>query len=282
MVAVITGAAGGIGEGLARAAADRGMKLVLADIDSGSLDALVAALTADGTQALAIPTDVTDPAALDRLFAATIARFGQVDMLINNAGIEMLGNAWELSVDQWERIVRINVLGVVHGVRAFGAHMAASGRRAHIANVASIGGFGMMPVQTPYIMSKHAVLSFTECLFLEFQRTAPLVKVSAILPGPVATDIFRDAPGGSNPANVDHHRAAMSTMLDAHGMSPREAGTTILTQVLEGRFWVSTHPEMMREAAAKRAAHLAELDDPFLNSDADRILGPAEPIGRPA
>jgi NAD(P)-dependent dehydrogenase (short-subunit alcohol dehydrogenase family) len=271
-VAVITGAASGIGNGIARAAAARGMKLVLADIAAEALQAFAAELEAAGVQALAVPTDVTDPAAIDALAARTHEHFGDVRLLVNNAGIEMLGLAWELSAAQWERIVRINILGPIHGTRAFAGAMVKSGKPGFIANVSSLGGLAMMPEQTPYILSKHATLSFTECLFLEMARAAPQIRVSAILPGPVATRIFSDAAPATT-AGSGRHRAVMEHILTAHGMTSLDAGKTILEQIGQGKFWVATHPDMLAQSAQARAGHLANLSDPSLKPEALVILG---------
>jgi NAD(P)-dependent dehydrogenase (short-subunit alcohol dehydrogenase family) len=260
-VAVITGAAGGIGRGVARAAAAQGMRLVLADIAAGPLQAIADELTATGAQVLAVPTDVADPGALDRLADAAFERFGAVRLLVNNAGIEMLGASWELSAEQWKRAMDINVLGPVNGVRAFAPRMIADTNPSTIVNVASIGALVQRAGQTPYIMSKHATLSFTECLFLEMKEAAPHIQVAAVLPGPVATRIFADAPGGDNPATVDQQRSDMSTIV-AEGLDPDEAGRMILEQAAAGRFWIATHPEGLRTAADRRIAFLTGLGDP--------------------
>jgi NAD(P)-dependent dehydrogenase (short-subunit alcohol dehydrogenase family) len=272
-VAIITGAAGGIGEGLARVAADLGMRLVLADIAVDRLHDVADQLAATGSEVLPVTTDVRDPAALDRLAHEAYEHFGEVRLLINNAGIEALGYTWELTAEHWNRVIDINVLGVIHGVRAFAGRMVAAGKPAFISNVSSIGGLSMMPVQTPYILSKHAVLSFSECLYLEMEQAKAPIRVSAVLPGPVATRIFEDAPGGSNPASVDFHRAAMSAALSQQGMTPVEAARLIIDQIAEGRFWVSPHPEMMAESATRRAAHLAALARPELAPQAHLLLG---------
>jgi short-subunit dehydrogenase len=274
-VAVITGAARGLGKGIAQAAAARGMSLVLADIDQNMLAATAAEFTAAGVETFAIPTDVTDPTALDRLAEASYDRFGAVRLLVNNAGIEMLGNCWELSAAQWEQAIRVNVLGPIHGVRAFGARMVAAQAPAYVLNIASLAAVSTMPVQTPYIASKHALLSFSECLFLEMQRAAPMIRVAVALPGPIATRIFADAAVGGNPASVDHHRAAMEGALAAIGMTPQAAAETILQQLIAGQFWIATHPEMLAEAAQRRARHLATLANPQLQQEAEAILGPA-------
>jgi NAD(P)-dependent dehydrogenase (short-subunit alcohol dehydrogenase family) len=271
-VAVITGAAGGIGEGLARVAAELGMRLVLADIAEDRLRHVADELAAKGSEVLAVTTDVRDAAALDRLADAAYERFGAVRLLINNAGIEALGFTWELSAEQWNRVIDINILGVIHGVRAFAGRMIAAAQPSFIVNVASIGGLSMMPVQTPYIMSKHAVLSFSECLYLEMEQAGAPIRVSAVLPGPVATRIFQDAPGGSNPDSIAFHRAAMSAALSEQGMTPLDAARLILNQVAEGKFWVSPHPEMMQATANRRAAHLAALATPALTAEGRSLL----------
>ena len=272
-VAVITGAAGGIGEGLAHVAADVGMRLVLADIAEDRLHKVADELAATGSEVLAVTTDVTNAAALDHLADEAYERFGEVRLLINNAGIEALGFTWELSADQWNRVIDINILGVIHGARAFAGRMIAAGQPGFIVNVASIGGLSMMPLQTPYILSKHAVLSFSECLYLEMEQVKAPIRVSAVLPGPVATRIFEDAPGGSNPQSIGYHRAVMAAALSEHGMTPTDAARMILDQVAEGKFWVSPHPEMMQESAGRRAAHLAALATPTLTAEGRSLLG---------
>ena len=199
-VAVITGAGAGLGEGLARRAADLGMKLVLADIAQDRVDALAEALRAGGTEVLALAVDVSKAEALDELAAKTHARFGDVRLLINNAGVETIGNSWELTAAQWDRTLDINIHGVVHGVRAFAPRMLQAGEPAYIANLASVGAFGQMPLQTAYMVTKHAVQAFSECLYLEMQLQDKPIHVSSIIPGMVKTRIFDDAvPSGEDP-----------------------------------------------------------------------------------
>lgn len=271
-VAVITGAGSGIGEGLARHAATLGMKVVLADISLARSEAVAQEIRAAGGEALSIETDVSDPTALDRLAASVHERWGDVRLLVNNAGIETLGFSWELSVADWERTLGVNIHGVIHGVRAFAPRMIASGKPAFIANVSSVGGLSMMPLQTSYILSKHAVLSYSECLSMEMQLINSAVQVSAILPGLVATRIFGDA--SSSPADMaTQHRELMHGMLQDAGISPREAASRIFTQIADGEFWVSTHPEMTAEFARNRAAHLAGLQRPQVTPEVLAILG---------
>jgi NAD(P)-dependent dehydrogenase (short-subunit alcohol dehydrogenase family) len=270
--AVITGAGSGIGEGIARHAAALGMRVVLADIVLDRAERVAEDIRAAGGQAIAVRTDVTDPAELDRLADRAYAEFGDVTLLVNNAGIETLGFVWELSVERWEQTLGVNIHGVIHGVRAFAPRMLKSARETYIANVSSVGGLGMMPVQTPYILSKHAVLSFTECLYLEMQLQPKPVNVSVVLPGPVATRIFEDANGADAEQVVAGHREIMRRMLVDQGITPVEAGEIILDGIAARQFWVSTHPDMTAEFARRRADHLAGLTDPAMNAEMRAIM----------
>ena len=127
-------------------------------------------------------------------------------------------------------------------------------------------GLGMMPIQTSYMMSKHAILSFSECLYLEMQLKKANVQVSAVLPGPVATRIFADAKGTDDPM-IAHHRESMRQFLEAQGITPVEAAKRIFTQIAAGEFWVSTHPEITRMMADGRVRYLTGLNKPALNED---------------
>lgn len=256
-VAVITGAGSGIGAGLARETAALGMKVVLADIAADRIAAVAAEIEGGGGLALAVPTDVADPAALERLAAQACEAFGDVTLLVNNAAIEAVGYSWEISAAAWERILDINIHGVVHGVRAFAPRMLAAGRPACIANVSSIGGISTLPMQTPYILSKHAVLSFSECLYLEMQLAKAPIQISVVLPGPVATRIFEDLPDPAPGADAALHHRLMRQMLSGEGITGGEAARRILAGIAAGQFWVSTHPEMCDFMAKSRADYLA-------------------------
>jgi NAD(P)-dependent dehydrogenase (short-subunit alcohol dehydrogenase family) len=272
-VAVITGAGSGIGEGLARTAAELGMQVVLADVAPERGERVAAEIRASGGAALALPVDVADPAALDRLAAAVHERLGDVRLLVNNAGIETLGLSWELPAEVWERSLRINVHGVIHGVRAFAPRMLAAGQPAYIANVASIGALGVMPIQTAYIVSKHAVLAFSECLRLEMELVRAPVSVSAVLPGPISTRIFDEAATGRDRAAIEGHRKAMNAMIRGPGsITGKHAAERILAGVAAKQFFVSTHPELTAQMAKGRAEQLAALATPVLNEASRRLL----------
>lgn len=270
-VAVITGAGAGLGEGLARRVAALGMTVVVADIDIARAEAVAAAIIVQGGQAQAVRVDVSKPEALDELADWVYARHDEVRLLINNAGVETIGNTWELSPELWERTLNINVHGVVHGVRAFVPRMLASKSPSYLGNLASVGAFGQMPLQTAYIVSKHAVQALTECLYLELQLKEAPISVSSIIPGMVKTRIFDDAKPSSDPVAARHQEVMRSTMA-AYGMELDAACETILAQMAEGRFWVSTQPEMTDNIANNRARFLLEKEAPMLTAETRGLL----------
>jgi NAD(P)-dependent dehydrogenase (short-subunit alcohol dehydrogenase family) len=165
-VAVITGAGAGIGAGLARHAARLGMTVVLADIDANAVTGLRDELAAAGAIAVDAVCDVRDPDAVAGLAARVYSDLGPVRLLVNNAGVEQFGYLWDTPVENWNRLIDINISGVFHGVRAFLPKMIDAGAPAWVWNLSSIGGVAVVPLQAPYIMSKHAVLALTECLQL--------------------------------------------------------------------------------------------------------------------
>lgn len=266
-VAVITGAASGIGEALARhAACELGMKVVLADIAEQPLQQLASVLSEQGCEVLAVRTDVSDSASMTELATKARSHFGDVTLLINNAGIEAMGFSWEIPAALWDKILKVNIHGVVNGVNAFAGAMIDSGKPCVIANMSSIAGVSVAPIQASYVMSKHAVLAFTECLHLEMGMKSAAVQVSAVLPGPVKTKIFDSVDEHDDPIVAGNHRA-MVDLLAANGMAPDAAAETIFEQLARGEFWVSTHPDMLAMMAQQRAANLSSLATPAMDTD---------------
>jgi NADP-dependent 3-hydroxy acid dehydrogenase YdfG len=253
-VAVITGAASGIGAGLARECVRRGMKVVLADRDAKKLDAVAAGLAG---HALAVPTDVTDPAALEALAGAAYAGFGQVDLLFNNAGVMTTGLSWEISAQAWRQALDINIGGIVNGLRAFVPRLVAAGRPARIVNTASVGGFLPSPLMAPYSATKFAVVALSESLAGELAMLKSPVGVSLLAPGPVKSDIFHVQPTAASRAFVDQ----MSAMLEAHGLTADQFAPLVLDAVDRGDYWIIPQPEALdagwqarNEAIAARRA----------------------------
>lgn len=270
--AVVTGAGSGIGEGIARVAASLGMNVVLADVSRDRIEQVAASIDPTGASVLPVVTDVTDIAALERLADAAYDRFGEVRLVVNNAGIETIGFSWEIPDETWDRLLSINVRGVVHGSRIFARRMLEGGKTGYISNVASIGALGMMPTQAPYMMSKHAVLSFTECLYLEMQLKKAPIHVSAVLPAQVATRIFEDAPADRGSGFVERQREMMHAMITQIGVTPERAGELILDGIAAGDFWVSTHPETTAQIAKTRSEYLAALARPALAEQARALV----------
>ncbi len=274
-VAVITGAGAGIGAGLARHAARIGMTVVLADIDVKAVAALRDELTAAGGVAVDAVCDVRDPEAVLALAERTYRDVGPVRLLVNNAGVEQFGYLWDTPVENWNRVVDINISGVFHGVRAFLPKMIDAGAPAWVWNLSSIGGVAAVPLQTPYIMSKHAVLALTECLQLEVQHAGHHhIHVQAVLPGAVVSKIFESA-GGVNEGDVKAAESQRDAMLDikADAMDPVAAAEVVFEQATEGRFYLLTQPDYVGSAMAERAEVLVSQRPPALRSS--RRFNPA-------
>jgi len=266
-VAVITGAGAGIGAGLARHAARLGMTVVLADIDAAAIAQLRGELTETGAAAFDFHCDVRDPEALERLAEHVYHDIGPVRLLVNNAGVEQFGYLWDIPVENWNRVVDINISGVYHGVRAFMPRMLATDEPAWVWNLSSIGGVAVVPLQAPYIMSKHAVLALTECLRLEVQHAGhdDHIQVQAVLPGAVVSNIFESA-GGVDGGDVAVAESQRSAMLDikAEAMDPIAAAEAVFDQAAEGRFYLLTQPDYVGSAMVERAEVLVSQRPPTL------------------
>lgn len=264
-VAVITGAGHGIGAGLARHAAALGMTVVLVDVDA----AAIAALRDELPGSVDLVCDVRDPTALEEVAAQVYSEVGPVRLLVNNAGVEQFGYLWDTPVTNWDRLVAINVSGVFYGIRAFLPRMIATDAPAWVWNLSSIGGVAAVPLQTPYIMSKHAVLALTECLRLEVELAghADRIHVQAVLPGAVKSNIF-EAAGGVDDGDVGAAESQRAAMLDikAEAMDPLEAARVVFDQSAAGDFYLLTQPEYVGNAMSERAAVLADRRAPVLRT----------------
>lgn len=264
-VAVITGAGNGIGAGLARHAAALGMTVVVVDIDAPA----IAALREELPGSVDLACDVRDPEALERLAAHVCSAVGPVRLLVNNAGIEQFGYLWDTPVANWDRLVAINVSGVFYGIRAFLPHMIAADTPSWVWNLSSIGGVAAVPLQAPYIMSKHAVLALTECLRLEVDLAghADRIHVQAVLPGAVKSNIF-EAAGGVEDGDVGAAESQRAAMLDikAEAMDPLEAARVVFDQSAAGEFYLLTQPEYVGNAMSERAAILVDRRAPVLRT----------------
>ncbi|WNG79691.1 SDR family NAD(P)-dependent oxidoreductase [Mycobacterium sp. ITM-2016-00316] len=270
-IAVITGAGAGIGAGLARHAHSLGMTVVLVDVDERAASALRNELVADGGTAHVKVCDVRDPEAMAELAERVYRDIGPVRLLVNNAGVEQFGYLWDTPVANWQRVMDINVSGVFHGVRAFLPKMIAAATPAWVWNLSSIGGVAAVPLQAPYIVSKHAVLALTECLRLEVELAGHghFIHVQAVLPGAVKSNIFEAAGGvdagqaGTDAAAAESQREAMLD-IKAAAMDPVEAAEVVFDQAAQGAFYLLTQPEYVGSAMAERAEVLTTLAPPQL------------------
>jgi short-subunit dehydrogenase len=199
-VAVVTGAAGGLGRALALELAHAGMDLALADIAEGALEHTAAELRATGRRVLSVPTDVSDPRALERLLARTLTQLGSCHLMCNNAGVFHAAPMLEASEAEWSRVIGVNLWGVVHGSRIFGAHFAAQGE-GHLLNTASAAGLFPVPGMSAYSTSKYAVVGFSQQLRWELAPDG--VGVTVLCPGVIKTQMARAAGVGLEHVDVD-------------------------------------------------------------------------------
>lgn len=269
--AVVTGAASGIGRALALRCAREGMNVVVADVDVAQLEetrAQVAVACAAGQAVLAVPTDVSQAAAVEALAAAAEARFGALHLVFNNAGVLITGKAWERSAAEWEWVLGVNVFGVVHGVRSFVPRMLAHREPAHMVNTASVGGLVVGPFLAPYIVSKHAVVALTESLYYELAAERANLSVSALCPGAVATGItesLRIRPAGleaPSPLSSDAEKAFAAGLRSgiALGIEPVALADHAFAGIREERFWILPDASYKPGVAARTRSILEGLN----------------------
>lgn len=238
------------------------MTVVLADTDADAIAALREDIGASGGVATTVVCDVRNPVAMQELADRTYRDVGSVRLLVNNAGIEQFGYLWDTPVANWQRVVDTNISGVFYGVHAFLPKMMATHDHAWVWNLSSVGGVLAIPLQGPYIASKHAVLALTECLYLDVESAGHghHIHVQAVLPGAVKSNIFEAAggvdPSGGGTAVAEAHRAEMLEF-KAAAMDGRAAAARIFEQAVDGRFYLLTEPEYVGAAMTERANVLA-------------------------
>ncbi len=201
-VAVVTGGASGIGLGMAKKFAENGMKLVLADVEVPALEKVAAGFEADGTEVLAVPTDVSDEEAMDALAARSLERFGAVHVVCNNAGVGGGGTMWELTRKDWEWVIGPNLWGAIHGVRVFARHLVEQDD-GHIVNTASMAGMISVPGIGPYNVTKHAVVTLSETLYGELRAVQSKVGAGEVTNGMVILSFCGKARGIKCPRGAE-------------------------------------------------------------------------------
>jgi NAD(P)-dependent dehydrogenase (short-subunit alcohol dehydrogenase family) len=230
-VAIVTGGGSGIGEGLCSELARRGARVVVADINSGGAGRVAAAITGQGGQAAASTVDVSSAQEVTRLVEETAAAYGRLDYMFNNAGFAIGGDFRDLTLEHWNRVLDVDLYGVLHGMRAAYPIMVSQGF-GHIVNTSSAAAFFAAPGNAPYCTAKYALLGLSLSLRLEGIDLG--VKVSCVCPGFVRTNVYRNAEvaGLTLPAGVRREQLAGAP---AKMMDPARAARVILDGVARNK-----------------------------------------------
>ncbi|HNZ90562.1 MAG TPA: SDR family oxidoreductase [Acidovorax sp.] len=252
--AVLTGAGSGFGLECARMGARLGMNLVLVDVQQDALDAAAAEMQAAGAQVLARRVDVSSATQMEQLAAEVAQRFGAPQLVFNNAGVGAGGLVWENSVKDWEWVLGVNLMGVVHGVRLFTPMMLESARKdpqwsGHIVNTASMAGLLAPPNMGIYNVSKHAVVSLSETLYQDLALVTDQVGASVLCPYFVPTGIHdsqRNRPGGlagEQPTRSQRiGQAMMDKAVSAGKVTAAEVAQKVFDAVAANQFYIYSHP----------------------------------------
>jgi NAD(P)-dependent dehydrogenase (short-subunit alcohol dehydrogenase family) len=268
-VAVITGAASGIGRGIAERCARAGMNVVLADVDEASLAKAEAELKIAGRSVIGVRTDVSKRSDVERLARQALDAFGQVHLLFNNAGVAAGGAPWEATWNDWEWVTGVNLWGVIHGVKVFTPLMLAQNTECHIVNTSSNAGLIVGGFSAPYSVTKHAVVALSESLYLTLQQRNALVKVSVLCPGLVRTGIadverhrppeMRNEPVTPTP-EMQAGLAAFKSLIEK-SMPPDQVAELVFDAIQNERFYIFTHPDWT-EAIQLRTDKQLRMENP--------------------
>lgn len=258
-VAVITGAASGIGFETARAFAARGMRVALLDIRPDEVAASAEAIRRDGAEATGFTVDVSDEQSVADAADRVIGGLGTVDLLMNNAAVFARGGEIaEIDDDLWRWLLGVNLLGPIHCVRSFLPHLRKHGRGGHIVNTSSISGFVVRDRQNgAYAATKAALVSYSEALRFDLEGSG--VGVSVVLPGAVASDFY--VTSAAHRGDLGGPNLFPTTPPDtAAGMRPAEVAARIVAGVLENRFFIATHTATRPMVEARHAELMAAYD----------------------
>jgi NAD(P)-dependent dehydrogenase (short-subunit alcohol dehydrogenase family) len=254
-VAVVTGAASGLGRAMAERFAAEGMRVVLSDIDRAGLDDAARSLTEAGAEVHAVAADVSAADDVEHLADESFTRFGAVHLLCNNAGVVKSARVWALTLDDWRWVLGVDLWSVIHGIRSFVPRMLAQGGGGHVVNTASMTGLLPMPRLAAYSTAKSGVVALSESLQLDLDAEGADIGVSVFCPGFVATRITDSA--RNRPASLADTTEATGPRT-VSGVQPtltaEEAAGQVLDAVRTRRFWILTHAgyaPVIRERAAR-------------------------------
>ena len=274
-VAVVTGGASGIGRAMADRFAQAGMKIVLADIETGPLEAAAKEIRETGTEVVEARTDVTDLAQVEALLATTLDAFGAAHVVCNNAGVATAGPIWEASVADWEFTLGANLWGVIYGVKTFTPVMLEQ-NEGHIVNTASMAGLVSGANMGAYNVSKHAVVALTETLFQDLRNAGSDVGTSVLCPAFVQSKIWdsgRNRPealreGDDAPTSEDEDRASMLRAVIENAMPAPQVADAVHDAILENKLYILTHESSFGPVEARMRSILDGTN-------------PAPPLGTP-
>ncbi len=253
-VAVVTGAASGIGRAMAERFAAEGMKVVLSDVEEAALRHTAQEMTARGATVLAVRTDVAHAEEVAALAERTRAAFGAVHVLCNNAGVGIGGMMWEHSLADWEWVLGVNLWGVIHGCRTFVPIMLEQGGEAHIVNTASMAGLVSTPLMSIYNVTKQGVVALSETLQHDLSLKGSAIKVSVLCPGFVATaiaDADRNRPGKAEAAPAFAQMQPLIRAAVAAGIPASQVAADVVDAIRADRFYVITHPAYLKQVRTR-------------------------------
>jgi NAD(P)-dependent dehydrogenase (short-subunit alcohol dehydrogenase family) len=236
--AVVTGAASGIGLAVAEAFVAEGMRVVMADVDEERLGTEAARLADEGAEVHAVAVDVRDPDAVERLGRAAVDRYGDLHVAVNNAGIVTGGLSWEIPLEDWHRVLDVDLWGVIHGIRSFVPRILSSGEEGHVVNVASMAAVLPRGRLGPYTVAKHGVLGLSDVLRAELEEIGAPVGVSVVMPGLIRT--------GMNPVGT---------------VEASVVGANVVDAIRRGRAYVFTDDHHTTEVEARLQAILGARAD---------------------
>ncbi len=287
-VAIITGAAGGIGEGMARACAEDGMRVVVADVDAARAAEAAGELRRRGATALDCVCDVRSFAETNGLREFALERFGRIDLVCLNAGLGLVKAVADCSDVDWTLMFDVNVTGVINGIRVFLPTMINQGF-GHLSATASLSGLVADPDLAIYNGTKFAVVGIMESLAMELRRDHPRIGASVLCPGPVATDIVANSAKVLSDAGTDMDHPDKVAGYLARGRSPTEVGRLAIDGIEAGHFWLLPHPDLTFELLKERTSSMRDRrlyapEEQWTDqgaSEPSEIQSPSSPISHP-
>lgn len=271
-VAVITGAASGIGLALTEKCLNEGMQVVMADIEAQVLDKAAEKLREQGHNSiLTIPTDVAVLEQIEALCQKTIDQFGEVHLLFNNAGVGGGGNSWQATSKDWEWVMGVNLFSVIHGLRVFVPQMIAQGNSCHIVNTASVAGLLDGVTNASYAVTKHAVVALTEILFRDLAQENLPIGCSVLCPGIINTniltsqrnrpaDLVNQQPDVAPNAEQESARSQFAALMQ-QGMPTSQVADIVFKGIREETLYIQTH-DSFNQAILDRAQNITTATNP--------------------